>query len=342
MAAEKPSFTYLPLWGKIGELTHPLLRCESGWDDESTAAFLQHEFNSLWLTFRTDQAMHIPALGPKALCVKWLFMVGSGTVTGLEQFTNVELLSVSLFPRGGIDFQLFPKLRQLSTAWDKKYIDTVFTCRQLKELDIEEGYADEDCRRYHALPELSNVGFTGGRLRTLKGLEHCPQLETLGIAYARNFTELGDLPQLGKLTMLVLGNLPKLQPNLNWRAMPALRNINLLSLPTLTGMIEFAERTLMEEIYVVKCPGLTLDLAGIGGLRHLRKLWTDAPHIHLSLEALFSLPQLELCGFHADDSPANSDQALHALAAAHLRKISSIERAGPKKKRHLRIRFAKP
>lgn len=337
--AEQPAWTFLPAWGMAGGVANPLLRCESGWDDNSSKAFQQHEFASLWLTFRSDQSMHIPALGPKALCIKQLYMVGSGTVSGLAQFKNVERLSISIFPKNGIDFDMFPKLQHLTSIWDKKYIESIFSCSRLNGLDIDEGYADEDCHRYGALPGLTNMGVTGGRIRSLQGLENCRHLASLGIAYARNFTDLGDLTRFGKLAALSLANLPKLQSTVEWGALKSLRDVNFLNLPGPIGTIDFTGLKLMEEIYVVKCPDAVLDLSGISEMHNLRKLWSTAPHIKLNVDAMFSLRKLELCGLNASDGLAASDEDLLGLAAIHHRKVSKIDRIGRKKNQHIHIFF---
>ena len=334
---ELPRSSFNPVWGSG---SFALFKCEYGCNEEATQTFLANDFECVWLQAQRNQNITIPALGEKARRVKFLFVVGSGTITGLEQFRELESISITSFPKNGIDFDAFGKLKRVSMDWDKKFIDSVFACKNIRELNIEGGYPEVDCQRYGALPQLTDVGFTHGRLENLNGLEACTHLEGLALAGCRNFSSLGDLTRFKHLQTLSLHGLPKLQWDGKLCELTGLTFLHLQSLPTLRSVIFLNGLCALEEISVLQCPDATVDLSAINTMPNLRKVHLNKPHAHLNLDDLFSRRRLEMVFLEELDELAESDDALVARAEQHGRRISTLERLGPKKSRAVFIEFA--
>ena len=316
----------------------PTLLCKRCWDENTTQAFLSNTFEDMQLS-PCDGRLDIPPLGNKALSVKALVIDGPGVVTGLEQFRALENLYIDSFPENGIDFKAFDKLQHISTDWDKRFIKDIFAYKNLQGLDVYEGFPDEDCLRYSVLPNLTYVGFTQGRIKSLNGLEACPNLESIGLAMSRNFSDLGDLTQFKNFHILTLISLPKLNWNVELTALKKLRTIHLQSLPTLEGVVGFTGLTSMEEISILECKRVIVDLSAIGQMPNLRKLHLNIPHVNLDLNALFSRKFIKIFQCKELGDLAESDVALIKRAEQHGRKITQISRPGPKKSRFVTVFF---
>lgn len=337
---EPPRVDYLPQFGGIGAPARRVLKCEFGWDHNTTAQFLSNELDDLYLRVMEHQVMQVPALGAKATGIERLMLQGPGVITGIEQFTAVDMLSVDTYPRNGVDFAAFPRLRHVSTSWEPKFSERLFECRGLRGLHLTEGFNSEDCLPLRRLEELRDVSFIYGRLKRLTGLEYMAKLESIGLAYARHFVELGNLENFPNLLALSLASLPKLEWDGKLAACKALRQIDFEALPALTGTLELGGLPHLEKIRVVKCPNVVVDLNSLSAMPNLEMLFLNAPHVNLNLDDLFSRMNLRLFAVMIiDELTLFDDDALYALAARHGRSIKRMERVGPKKFPQLSLTF---
>lgn len=290
---------------RFGGPGRPTFFCAGRWEEAATQTFLQHvdEITHLDLLIQEGERIDVPPLGESALCVKrmWITYRGAladrGPITGLEQFLGTTEIHVSgAFPENGIDFQSFPGLRRVGTALEEaesRFLDDIFASKSLREVEFWAPYADVDCRRFAARPELTSVEFHGGPLETLDGLDACTGLEALHLRECRAFTNAGDLTRFAKLQSLSLDTLPGLQCEGDVRQLRQLKSLRLDHLYTLGGSMELDNLHHMECLRVTYCPELMLDLAAIGEMTNLRELWINRKHVNLDWETIFSLPHLE-------------------------------------------------
>jgi hypothetical protein len=336
---EIPQVKFVPKSDNKYRKIDSALVCTNGWDEKTTQAFLSNDFEELHLWMRPNLRMDIPLLGEKALCVKSLSTHRSGIITGLDQFQEIGRIHIDSIPQNGINFGGFEKLRHISTTWDKKLSNDVFKCRILHELDVYEGFSDEDCQKYRLLPQLTHVGFTQGRLKNLKGLEACPDLESLRLVMVRGLVDLLDLAQFKNLRSLTLDSLPRLKWTVELTDLKELRTLHLEKLPALQGTISLSGLTFLEDICIVESPNAIVDLSAISDMPNLRKLWLNKPHINLDLDALFSRKFIKLFQCKELGDLAESDETLIKRAEQHGRNITQITRPGPKKSRAVTIFF---
>jgi hypothetical protein len=323
-----------------GEQAWKELRCEFGWNAQTTQQFLTQEFRDLSLRAMPDQTMEIPVLGEKANSVKRLLLQGPGRILGIEQFKFVDFVFIDNFPHGGVDFDFFQNLRVVSMAWDRTYSKKVLDCTKLQELYINEGFTATDCEELIKLVELRCIAFSQGKIRCLNGLDRLPHLEEISVAYARNFSTLGDLSNYPKLNSLHLASLPKLEWDWQVNDIKLWRSITLENLPTIQGTLDLTGCREIREIRIVKCPDLTADISGLHDFPNLETLWLADSHKGLNVEDLFSRPKLRFFALTLVDQLAELDDvALRELAARHGRTIKSIDRVGPRKSRQLQVFF---
>lgn len=145
--------------------------------------------------------------------------------------------------------------------------------------------------------------------------------------------DLSDLTKFKNLSVLSLVNLPKLEWEIAVSSKRTLRCLNLENLPTLHGKIELTGLSYLEDIKIVNCSNVTVDLSSISEMLNLQKLWLNVPHINLDLHALFSMQHLKMIGLLSTDELSTDDDLLR-LASQYGRKIIDIERVGQKKTEH--------
>lgn len=342
--SNKPRVEFFPSWGKIGEDLGAMLRCEMGWNEHTTEAFMAHSFSTLWLTMSPDpnQGMCIPALGGKASCVKELHVVGGGNIDGLEQFIGVHSITVAPFPKNGIQFSRYPNLTRVAACWDKKFSKDLFSCKNIIDVNFDGGFPDEDCGRLNTLPELLRVGFTGGSLRSLSGLEACKKLNSISLQLVRGIHDLSNISEFIDLRGLYLTNLPNLKSDFSLKKNENLRDVWFDSLPGVDGVFGFNGFPYVENIYVVKCPGVKVDLSGLKNAKNLQKLWTTEDCINMNLDDIFSCKKLKVFQCREAGDLLGRDDDLVGLAEKQGGKITKIVRNGPKKSRWIRIYFDAP
>jgi hypothetical protein len=177
------------------------------------------------------------------------------------------------------------------------------------------GYSGVDCLGFTSLSQLRAIALTQGRLQRLDGLEECQALEDISLAYLRNLTDIANLEKLVGLT-----------------------DISLMSLPKVAGTISVSNYPLLQSLYIMSCK-LSVDLSGLSKNQYLKKLALGVLHTNLNWDDLFSLRNLSTVGLIVDDS-APSDQELMDLSSKYGHALEKIERAGPRKKSHLRLFFS--
>jgi hypothetical protein len=192
---------------------------------------------------------------------------------------------------------------------------SIFASKTLSAVSIAH-YSEQDCSSFRSLPQLMGVSFTQGALKSLQGLETCKKLESLGLAYLRNFADLGALGRFPRLRRLHLENLPKLK-----------------------AAIDVSGLTHLEFIYVVASSDVTVSLAGIGSMANLDRLWLNVLHERLDLDDLFALTRVRLVGLRQIADLTASDAELRERAALHGRNLVKIDRVGPKKNRQVQMTF---
>jgi hypothetical protein len=312
------------------------LRCSDGWSAETTAAFHALEFETIELLGTQGKEFTIPALGPKAATVRQMTLDAPVPIHGLDQFCNLELLSVSHMPANGLDGAMFPALQILSVGewnkgfanlellfshlasfscdkWNRKFAPYVFHANKLTSICISAGYEEADCTDFQSLPQLTSLALHASRINSLKGLECCKNLEGLYLTSLKNISEL-----------VPLANFPRL------------RAIHLDGLNGVMGAFQLAGPSQLADVTIVKCQNMTVDLAGIENMAELGLLWLAVPDSNLDLDAAFARPRLRM--LQVVDSNIG-DAELERLAACHGRTLLEIERVGPKNNKSLRLTF---
>jgi len=289
------------------------LRCYFGWVDVSTRAFVSRVLSTLDLRGGEKHEFHIPELGGKARELKGLALHCSGVLEGLEQFSNIESLNIGSWPKNGLDLTMFGKLKSLYIDAEKR------ADRQLSRLPCLEaisiiGYSEQDCSAFSGMNSLRSLFFSQGRLRTLQGLESCPSLSSLELAYIRNLEDIQAIHGLGKLENIWLENLPKV-----------------------TGMLSLQQFPDLKSFYASKV-NLIVDVSGLHNLRSMQKLWLNLPFEGLDWEDIFMLPDMKLVGVSTEEG-IPGDEEFHRLAERHGKPLKEIIRIGKRKPKAVQLKF---
>jgi hypothetical protein len=308
---------------RFGGEGYPVFFCANGWNDEATRTFVTYadEIGVLDLFVEEGQRIDIPPLREAARCVKKMFITCSGAITGLEQFRQTASMDLfRSFPTNGIDFKSFSNLLRVGATVDesdRKFVDDLFACSALREVEFRAPYTELDCRRFGARPELASVTFRGGPLKSLRGLESCARLEELHLHGCSVFTDLGDLTRFAGLQSLTLEDLPSLRWETNLTQFGTLKVLSLNGLRTITGVLSLEGLHRLERLRIKDCPNAVMDLAAVGEMANLQEIWLNRQHINLDLETLFALPHLEKLG-----AQGMSKDELNTLVERHGRKVS--------------------
>ena len=297
-----------PYFNKEGRL-----KCYFGWDDDTTRAFFSKVFSTLDLRGGEKHEFHIPELGSKAHELKGLALHCSGVLEGLEQFSNIESLNVGSWPQNGLDLTMFGKLKSLYIDAEKR------ADRQLSRLTCLEGisiigYSEQDCSAFSGMNSLRSLFFSQGRLRTLQGLESCPSLSSLELAYIRNLEDMEAIHGLGTLENIWLENLPKV-----------------------TGMLSLQKYPDLKSFYASKV-NLIVDVSGLRNLRSMQKLWLNVPFQGLEWEDIFMLPDMKLVRISTEEGIPGDDE-LHRFAERHGKPLKEIIRIGKRKPKAIQLKF---
>lgn len=289
------------------------LICYFGWDDDSTRAFVSRVFSTLDLRGGEKHEFHIPELGSKAHELKGLALHCSGVLEGLEQFSNIESLNVGSWPKNGLNLAMFGKLKSLSIDAVKK------ADRQLSRLPCLEdistiGYSEQDCSAFSGMNSLRSLFFSQGRLRTLQGLESCPSLSSLELAYIRNLEDMEAIHGLGTLENIWLENLPKVTGRLSLQKYPDLKSF-----------------------YASKV-NLIVDVSGLRKLQNMQKLWLNLPFEGLDWKDIFMLPDMKRVGISTEKG-IPGDEEFHRLAERHGKPLKEITRIGKRKPKAVQLKF---
>lgn len=290
------------------------LSCRFGWDARTTAAFQSLDFEELQLRGGPSHAIHLPSLGKKAADVKRMLIAASGTVSGLQQFSNVETLDMPHRPKTGGDIASFPKLKSLFLEWNAAYASGLSLSQCLVELGLM-GFPAVNRNDLEAQQCLRALSVSQGTIRALEGLEKCTELADVSLAYLRKFDDMASLRACRRLEKLSITNVPKLKGTLMASWWPALKRL-----------------------YVVGT-GASVDLSQIAELRGLEQLWVAVAHTGPDWEKVFALPRLMTVGLMEGPSGVD-DQDLHAFAAKSNRRIARIEHAGRRGSRQVQITMA--
>jgi hypothetical protein len=229
-----------------------------GWPAVATEAFRAGTFETLDLQAFNEEEISIPPLGDAALSVRRLTLQANGHVKGLEQFKNVEAIHQVFFPKSGFDATVFPRLTTVGWNYDKG-VEWVFSCPQIVNLTLED-LPDTDCRRVGCVRALCRLYLSGGRLKSLDGLEKCENLTDVGLDAIRNLESVDSLKLIKGLSSLKITDLPKLQ-KLDLADLSSLRILNLsgIRIPISLAPVEsFFELTTLH-IQKTECTGLNLD-----------------------------------------------------------------------------------
>lgn len=288
------------------------LECSYGWNDDTTRAFLESDFERLVIKGGKSQAVNIPGLGKKASHIYDIDLDTLGQINGLEQFINIKNIDISSVPSNGINIGLFANLESLFCEWDEVLVDQVFNIKTIKNLAIL-GYPKSDCALFKSLTNLKEVGLTQGRVKSLSGIEFCKDIERLSLTYIKSLTDIQALYQLKKLKDLSLGNLPKVNGCLN---LSSFRNLN--------------------SLYIVSTP-LSVDLSSINKVANPHKIWLNVSHINLDWRILFGKSALKTIGLMKGKEYPYNDDELYTYAKDCGRKIKNVKHVGNKKTGQIQI-----
>jgi len=289
------------------------LRCYFGWNDDSTRAFVSRVFSTLDLRGGEKHEFHIPELGSKAQELKGLALHCSGLLEGLDQFSNIESLNVGSWPKNGLDLTMFGKLKSLYIDAEKKVDRQIPRLPSLESIGIS-GYSEQDCSAFIGLKYLRSLFFSRGRLRTLQGLESCPSLSRLELAYIRNLEDMKAIHGLGTLENIWLENLPKVTGRLSLQKYPDLKSL-----------------------YASKV-NLIVDVSGLRKLRGMQKLWLNLPFEGLDWEDIFRLPDMKLVRISTEEG-IPGDEEFHCFAERHGKSLMEIIRIGKRKPKAVQLKF---
>jgi len=285
------------------------LRCRGGWNEEATKEFLSGDFESLELECGAGQAIEIPPLGSAAKLLEMAELRITGRVTGLEQFESLATIDLPLGrPENGLSLSSFPRLRSLTIECDSQTPDLLAGCDRLESLGLL-GWRGADARFLSQFPQLRELAFTQGRIRTLQGLEELENLRTLGLAYLRVFTDLSSVLCLRALTSLDIENAPKLSGTLPISAFSSLESLRVVSTP------------------------ISVDLSGLEKHSHLQKLWLNGQCNSLTWPDLLALPEIRIVAVPVGEADATVGDGIEALIASHGRSIRKLDMVGPRRAR---------
>ncbi len=301
----------IELWPSWDDNNAYRLVCHFGWSEEASHAFENEEIETLELS---GGSFLIPRLGKKALELKNLEIRTSGIVEGLEQFENIEELTVEFLPENGLDLSLFPKLIDLSFEREKSLEKQLDNLQGLRRILIT-GYSGTDCSVFPSMQQLESLTLIQGRLRSLQGLESCHRLQELDLALIRGLEDITAIHTLSGLKKLSLANLPKAE-----------------------GTLKISRYPEIEFFYMVKSANLSVDMSGLRGHMGLRKLWLVGSVKKLDWPDVFTLPELEMVSLPEGPTPLDDDM-LRSLATRHGKMMKSIQRTGPKRDRNILIKF---
>ena len=288
------------------------LVCHFGWNNETTQEFISRNFECLILN---GGAFDLPDLGAKAALLKRLGLASSSNIKGLGQFKNIEILTVAWLPANGLDLSVFPRLKELSFEDEKKLEEQLPRQKNLETLSIDK-FSGKDCSEFSKINSLRSLWLAQGSVRSLRGLEMCPRLESIELAYIRNLSDLAVLGELRELRSLSLQNLPKAM-----------------------GEIEVNKYPNLEFLYVAECKQLTVSLSGLRCARRLKKLWLNVSSIDLDWLDIFELPDIEMVTLCAEENMPD-DGSLFSLAEDAGKKLDKILHTGGRNKRCIQLYFS--
>lgn len=285
------------------------LVCRGGWDTGTTNAFQQEDFEKLVLEGGPKHIFDIPNLGGKSREIELLALRSQGEVDGLSQFERVAALDIESVPGNGIKLAEFKNLKRIFFEWDKSVWEQVLELPDLESVGCV-GLKLDNLQSLVALRSLEVLGLTRGGLKSLSGLSQCSRLNTLSLAYLPNLKDISELGNMTSIVDLSVTNLPKLSGELSVQRFPDLTSLFVAATP------------------------LKVDLAGVGKLHRLQKLWLKAESTNLDWESILGIKSLSKV---AIVDPGASADDIGKVAESLGRKVKSARAAGPKKSRQIQI-----
>lgn len=314
MQVEKKPEPIAELYPRIIK-TPSRLVCRFGWNEETTHSFFTQQFEQLELRGGENQEFRIPALGKKADEVRDISLHSAGIVEGLLQFKNLEKLYIDSWPKNGLDLSSFPNLRILWLYQVKPAEKQLPELPCLNEIGITGYSRGVDCTLFSDMKHLQTLDLTQGRLRSLQGLEACPSLTSLDLAYIINLEDITTLHGLENLEVIRLMNLPKVSDTLTLHNYPRLKFFDG------AGGVD-----------------LLVDVSGLSRLTGMQKLWLNVPFEGLDWEDIFRLPDLKLVGITTKEGIPD-DETLYRFAEQYGKPIKQIRRIGVRKPKGIQLKF---
>ena len=199
-----------------------------------------------------------------------------------------------------VDLRSFPHLKFLSTRTSRNYV-FLPSCRGLETLVVQEWLEDDLCTISGST--IVTLNLTGGRSRSLAGVESLPVLRALSISYQRRLTDVSCMSRCDRLEGLRIEKCPKV----DLTALPALPELQLIYLSANAPVenIDFLKRSpklrycildvkirdidldylkKMEHCVVTKGPRwLTADDSGLPRIRDFSRVVSGSPVFRATL-----------------------------------------------------------
>jgi hypothetical protein len=292
------------------------LRCRHGWDANTTEAFETLEFESLELICDLKESIKIPALSEKASRIEKIEIRVRGELCGIEQFTALSSIDLPIgAPRNGISLSTFTRLRALSAQWSDLVAQEIDGCAGLSSLGVL-GWNRENLEILSNFSHLAEISFSQGKLRSLKGLKNPGGVQSLGLAYLREFFDLGSITNLSALRSIDVENLPRLEGDLLVRNFNDLRSIRVVS------------------------SAVGLDLEGVEKLHFLTSIMANGAVFKLDLPAVLSIETIRVLSLPVGEGATGLEDRLLSLAEATGKSVERFALVGPKKRKILQLVFS--
>jgi hypothetical protein len=130
----------------------------------------------------------------------------------INYLSNLERLEIYTSDKKEINFQNFPKLKEVAINW-RPAAKSIYQCSNIKSLFIGK-YTEKDLSKFELLRNLSYLRVNTGSLNSLTGIEKFQNLSTLMLMQLINLTDISGIENLQKLDSLIILNCKKIK-NIN-------------------------------------------------------------------------------------------------------------------------------
>ena len=241
------------------------------------------------------------------------FNAGVENLDGIDLFENLETLSFDYSEIDNVDALIHVgHLKNLSMYCGETLTD--FTVLEklsnLEKLSLKaDGLKMIDF--VSRLSHLNSLEITGGKLRTLSGLENCPALRSLSVTECMELKDMSAVSELENLQELAL-EVPYECPETNLDKLTGLKKLSLdmfQGCPAIQNMTELTELhlygcglpegldlsrlTSLRELSCTSFAGLQLEMAAIEPFVMLERLDLSGAFTYDDISGLFGMPNLK-------------------------------------------------